>query len=272
MSEIREAFNRSEIFNVYCQSNHENNREIFFDQLFEGLDFSYCIFSSKKIIELIEVKIDESERHYLIDGTFKVGPFGCFSHLMVIHVAKFEAVYPFIFVLMTNRTQLAYEHVFKHIDQNIFPLRCARLTCDYETAMKHALRACFPDTKLLSCWFHFVQAIRKQIAKNALMYHLIRTKPAAAKIYYKFQALALLRNDMIPVAFSTLSEEAIKMKKDAFEPFVKYFDNQWIKKVCIDVCLHNIQFTNQTPSLFYILGRSCVDICVAFGKSHHMCA
>lgn len=73
VSEIRAQYNKSEIFNVYGQTDHDDKREIFFDHLFEGKDFSYCIFSSKKIMTMIQKHMEVFERHYLIDATFKVG-------------------------------------------------------------------------------------------------------------------------------------------------------------------------------------------------------
>lgn len=231
VAEIRESISRAEIYDFYCKTDHQDGREIFLDHLYDGKDFSYCIFSSKKIMQHIEQSTKPNERRYLIDGTFKVVPFGSFKQLLIIHFARFGTVYPFIFVLMSNRTQIAYSHVFKYIDKYIFPLQCASFHSDYETAMKNALRSCFPQAQLLSCWFHFVQAIRKNVSQMALLFHLIRTNTDAAKLYYKFQALALLRADLITDAFNDLKNEGLRMNTAAFQPFLKYFEKQWIKKV-----------------------------------------
>lgn len=133
---------------------------------------------------------------------------------------------------MSNRTQIAYTRIFKYIDKHICSLLCARFTTDYETAMKNALRVCFPDSQLVSCWFHFVQAVRRKATKIPTLYHLIRTNPKAAALYYKFQAIALLPPNLIDKAFSDLSRDATKFNRDAFQPFVDYFERQWINKVC----------------------------------------
>lgn len=87
--------------------------------------FSLLHLQLKKIIPLIEEKIDVKYRHYFIDGSFKVIPFECFTQLLVIHIGKFDTVHPFIFVLMSNRTQQAYTHVFKYIHEHIYSLNCA---------------------------------------------------------------------------------------------------------------------------------------------------
>lgn len=229
--EIQEAINRPEIYDIYCKVNHTDKRDIFLDHLYDGKDFSYCVFTSKKIYFNYVKKLDVKNRHFLIDGTFKVVPFGCFNQLLVIHVQKFETVHPFVYVLMSNRTQVAYEHVFNYIHKHIFKLHCSSFTSDYEVAMKNALRSVFPESHLVSCWFHFVQAIRKKASKIPELLKLISTVPEAAHIYYKFQSLALLRWDLIDAAFNKLANEALLFNKQAFEPFVDYFKRQWIVKV-----------------------------------------
>lgn len=233
VDDIQKAFQKKDIYEFYCKTDHENSREVFFDYLYECDDFSYCIFSSKKIIQLIQSKTGINDRHYLIDATFKVVPYGPFTQLLIIHYAKFETIHPFVYILMSNKSQVAYTHVFKYIDKHIFSLRCASFTTDYETAMKNSLSTCFPNSKLVSCWFHYVQAIRRKVSKLQLLFKLIRTDSNVTKIYYMFQALALLEKNMIISAFESLKIEALKMNAQAFTPFIEYFERQWIKKVCI---------------------------------------
>lgn len=230
VKEIRDAMNRPEVFETYGKTHYIDGNEVFLDHLYEGKDFSYCIFSSKKIIQEIEKTVDVKDREYFIDGTFQVVPFGCFSQLLIIHIGRFETVHPFIYVLMSKRTQLAYTRIFRYIDEHICSLLCARFYTDYEAAMKSALHSCFPDSRLVSCWFHFVQAIRRKVSKIPDLFHLVRTDEKAKMLYYKFQALALLRPDLIDDAFKDLSSAAIKYNS-SFEPFVEYFNRQWIKKV-----------------------------------------
>lgn len=130
---------------------------------------------------------------------------------------------------MSSRTQVAYTHVFRYINEHIFSLKCASFTSDYEIAMRNALRACFPDSELVSCWFHYCQAIRRKASQLTAFFELIRTNAAARKLYFKFQALALLEAGLIVDAFNKLKE--MTLQYEAFEPFVKYFEHQWIKRV-----------------------------------------
>lgn len=176
-------------------------------------------------MNMIHEKIPVNKRHYLIDGTFKIVPYGCFKQLLVIHLGKFDTVHPFIYVLMSNKTQIAYSHVFKYIHNNIFKLDCASFTTDYELAMKNAIRSLFPKTRLVSCWFHFVQAVRKHMSQMKSLFDLIRKCERARKIYYKLQSIALLRPDLIENAFYAIKAEALSFNK-AFEPFIEYFERQ----------------------------------------------
>lgn len=230
VKEIREAINRTDIFDMYCKTNHIDKRDIFLDHLYDGADFSYCIFSSKKIINEIEKHIDVKDREFYIDGTFKVVPYGGFSQLLIIHIGRFDTVHPFIYVLMSKRTQIAYTRVFKYIHKHICSLLCARFYTDYEAAMKNSLASLFPESELVSCWFHFVQAVRRKASKIPDLFHLLRTDSTATKFYYKFHAIPLLRHDLINAAFKRLSQDAKKYNR-AFEPFIHYFEKQWIQKV-----------------------------------------
>lgn len=46
----------------------------FFNGVVEAEDYSFCVFASKYIMDLIEQHIDADSRQYLFGGTFKVVP------------------------------------------------------------------------------------------------------------------------------------------------------------------------------------------------------
>lgn len=108
-----------------------------------------------------------------------------------------------------------------------------------------------------------MQALRKKVSKIPELLKLITTDEKAALIYYEFQCLPLLRWDLIDSAFEKLAETALSYNKKAFQPFVEYFERQWIKKVCFDfifqgffhIILYNFQMhvTNHHFFFFYII-------------------
>lgn len=139
-------------------------------------------------------------------------------------------VYPLAYILMTRKTQRAYEHALKFVDENVFPLTCATIITDYECAMRQAIRKVVPGVKLLGCWFHFAQAIRRKVASLPELFQLVRTQEKCKTIYYKMICLALLPYDKIEKAFSELALEGLKLT-ETFTPFVRYFQSQWLKRV-----------------------------------------
>lgn len=54
-------------------------------------NFAYCIFAFQRIISEIE-QIAPERRHYYMDGTFKVVPFGAFNQLLIIYIEFFGKV------------------------------------------------------------------------------------------------------------------------------------------------------------------------------------
>lgn len=64
----------------------------FFRGVHVGDEFSYAVFASQRIIELIEHNIVVPRRKYLMDATFKICPYGEFKQLLVIHIEYIESV------------------------------------------------------------------------------------------------------------------------------------------------------------------------------------
>lgn len=56
-------------------------------------------------------------------------------------------VYPLAYIMMTRKTQKAYEHALEYVDENVFPLTCATIITDYECAMRQAIRKVVPGVK-----------------------------------------------------------------------------------------------------------------------------
>lgn len=143
---------------------------------------------------------------------------------------------------MTNKSQAAYTHVFRFIEQKVFSLNCVSFTTDYELAMRNAIREVYPNSNLIACWFHFTQAVKKNASKISGFLPFIRNNELAEKIYYKLQCIPLLPPQYIHASFNKLKAEAFDINEIEFKKFFKYYQNQWIEKVTgIDL---NIIFVN----------------------------
>lgn len=130
---------------------------------------------------------------------------------------------------MSNRTTEAYKSVFDYIHQNVLPLDAGAIITDFERALRNALNATVPLTKLLGCWFHHCQALRGKVASIGELFELIKHNKEAKILYRKLQCLALLPAPKIRNAFDVLGFEALD-KFPQFEKFLRYYDNQWIKR------------------------------------------
>lgn len=100
VGEIIKAFQQTSVIESYgftlqtidLEKKPIEERYMFYDCAIEEKEFSYCIFSSKVSIQLIESKINLDERHILMDATFKTCPDGPFKQLLILHIRKRKQV------------------------------------------------------------------------------------------------------------------------------------------------------------------------------------
>lgn len=93
-ADLIKFFKNPEVFNNFGMTLHEEEeRTPFFKVCHNESNFSYCIFSSNKTVELINKYIPNvNNRTILIDGTFAVIPIGCFKQLIMMHIQYSEKV------------------------------------------------------------------------------------------------------------------------------------------------------------------------------------
>lgn len=140
----------------------------------------------------------------------------------------------FLFILMDNKKEAAYEHVFRHIEADVFSLKCKSFTTDYEIATKNALKKIYGDNvEYLSCWFHFTQSVKRNASQIPGFFELVRKDATLLRLYYKFHCIPLLPADKIVEAFDVLKAEMLTNKNAAFQQFVLYYEGQWMEKVII---------------------------------------
>lgn len=86
VEEINEAFKKPEVLDSFGYAfGEEGAKDIFFDLATDTGDFSYCVFSSKKQIELLNEHVVDDKLHILMDATFKTCPLGPFNQLLIIY-------------------------------------------------------------------------------------------------------------------------------------------------------------------------------------------
>lgn len=88
--EVLEAYQKEHIWTNFGLSKY-GEKEFFFRACIIEVDFTYCIFTCSKIIQLMVQNIP-TYRNFLIDGTFACVPLGSFKQLVIIYIEYFEKV------------------------------------------------------------------------------------------------------------------------------------------------------------------------------------
>lgn len=83
--EIRAEFQKPDVLKDLGMSKHRENGP-FFNHLQIDANFTNCIFSSAKAISLVMENIDEKDRFFLMDGTFRITPRGIFQQVLILHI------------------------------------------------------------------------------------------------------------------------------------------------------------------------------------------
>lgn len=96
-------------------------RTVFIVELFVMMptDLS-SVPASGAIIRLIDTHIEVRRRNYLMYATFGVCPAGELNQFLIIHIEYMDTTIPFIFVLMSRKTEVSYRHLFEYIEENEF--------------------------------------------------------------------------------------------------------------------------------------------------------
>lgn len=90
--DVINAFQRQSIWNSFGITLNKQNPRPFYTACIAEENFSYCIFTSFHIIEMIKENIAPNNRCYLMDATFKIVPHGCFNQLLIIYITYFDKV------------------------------------------------------------------------------------------------------------------------------------------------------------------------------------
>lgn len=167
--------------------------------------------------------------------------------------------FPFIYILMSRKTEEAYFDVFKFINENIINLTCTKFTSDYEISLRNALNRICPEAPIITCWFHFCQAVRRYASQINGFLVFLRSNPEASVIFQQILCLPLLPNVHIMSTFCLLQERAFSINKIAFVHFFVYFKRQWIVRV--STIILKLTTLNQSQlNIFITIGRPSQNI------------
>lgn len=96
--EIAAAFQEDNIMNAIGRSQN-TAKETFYNGVVQTENYSFCVFSSKKIMNIIDQNIEVNRRNYLLDATFKVVPVGPFNQFLIFYINYIEKVRKFNIIM-----------------------------------------------------------------------------------------------------------------------------------------------------------------------------
>uniref|UniRef100_T1JLW5 MULE transposase domain-containing protein n=1 Tax=Strigamia maritima TaxID=126957 RepID=T1JLW5_STRMM len=76
---------------------------------------------------------------------------------------------------------------------------------DFETALENAVSICFPRARVVSCFFHYSQAIRRRVQKLGLI-DSYRDNTRITRTIKRCMALSLLPHTLIVAGLQTIRE------------------------------------------------------------------
>ena len=166
------------------------------------------------------------------DGTFFVAP-DLFLQLFTVSVDYMGNVFPILFCIMTHKTKGLYKELFR-VMKDLFPqMHLSKGMSDFESASRFALQEIYPTITLSGCFFHFTQAIFKQIQKLSLR-DTYKSNPLLAGFCKRLMALAMLPTQSITPAFNNLTSEILDISREDrrnLDKLLSYFRRYWLQTV-----------------------------------------
>ena len=155
----------------------------------------YFIWSSDSIIARIR-----KSNHLFIDTTFHHPK--DFTQLLIIIFKDYisSEYYPGFFILMSNKTEILYDLIFKSLkriisQQNIYNLTFKTITTDTEIALINAVERNFDKIKRIGCWFHLSQ----DLIREARLIGLLNSKNKDIDINLTYEIITQLT--LLPINY-----------------------------------------------------------------------
>ena len=134
---------------------------------------------------------------------------------------------------MTNKSFKMYrnalEWIFKLSGRRINP---KTVTCDFKLALMNAISAIIPFSKIIGCFFHWKQAIRRKLA--SLKFKNEKEIIAHAMVKYSMDILTVIpvneiKSKGIPFVKDNLKDDILEENdSEKMDKFWQYFEKYWM--------------------------------------------
>ena len=131
-----------------------------------------------------------------------------------------------VYCVARNKNQATYDMIFTTLKQVRPDLNPVSVTIDYERAALNSITACFPNTNIYGCFFHFGQCLWREIQRSGLQTWY--NDPRNAIIVKSFQALAFVPVSDVVDTFTELVSSLDDETDEILSGFLGYFEATWI--------------------------------------------
>ncbi|XP_044579048.1 uncharacterized protein LOC123261503 [Cotesia glomerata] len=148
--------------------------------------------------------------------------------LLTIHVLYENNAFPIAWVFMHGRTEAVYRSIFKEVFKK-FENYDKIVMCDFEQAMRNAVKDVLPKAVLKGCYFHHVQAIQKT-TKDSGLWKQIKDDSVARDHLRLLMAVATLPANKMREGFELVECSLPQKYAKKFEKIFDYYDKNWLIK------------------------------------------
>ncbi|CAF1277492.1 unnamed protein product [Rotaria sp. Silwood1] len=202
-----------------------------------------------------QLKMLFSAEVILMDGTFSACP-KIFDQIYTIHCIKYKQSFPCVFGLLPNRHKNIYSFLFHELRYAALQMKLdfspKIVMSDFESGLASAVKSEFTTAKHSFCFFHFTQAIYRNIQQLGLS-SMYNDGGNVKSFCRKLMALALLPETVIEDAYDDLGENLSPDMRTVINDLLEYFQRQWFLKVPISQwCVHGSCIrTNNNAEAFH---------------------
>ncbi|CAF1380347.1 unnamed protein product [Rotaria sordida] len=178
-------------------------------------DKNLIIFTTKTNLSILK-----QNKHWFADGTFKVCP-DDYYQLFTLHAMMTYAIIPLVYGLLIGKSAQDYNSFFEKVlvQDNFQP---ESIMTDFETGTIKSVREMLPNVLHKGCFFHFSQAIWRQVQRKGLV-----TKYKEDE-YFRLNVRKLIALAFVPVDEITTGFELIANQfDDDADDLLDYFEKTW---------------------------------------------
>ena len=163
-----------------------------------------------------------------MDGTFKSSP-SIFFQLYTLHGLCGDITLPFLMCLLPDKQQNTYNRLFSAIKMLRPDFNPATINIDFEHAVINAARENFTGAQIWGCFFHFSQAVWRNLQRHGLSEYYTKDPDYALKMRC-FPALAFVPLQEVIHYFEKLEQS---FTEESERLFIDYFEETWIGRARI---------------------------------------